>query len=641
MKKTLSILSAAALALSVSVLGFSGCAPQPPEEQPAEGQAVIFHTNDTHGYLQESEEDGIIGIARVAALKEQTEGALLVDAGDATQGLPVASLTQGADVIELFNLAGYDAMALGNHEFDFGTENLLQNVRRADFPMLAANVYDGDEPLLAGVQEGSDGCSVILESGGLQVGIFALTTADTRTSTNPVLVGDLDFRSEIETAKEQIDALEAAGADAVVALCHMGNSDATCTSVDLAEAMTGEYEGRLDAIIDGHSHTTENGEVNGVLIAQTGTGLTQVGKMTLTAEDGEVTVEEELLSYEDVASVQPSAAVAEKLAEIEASQEDLLGEKVGDIDFTLWAGQIGEIAMTRAVETNFGDFAADAVRSAAEQFAAEAGIDAPVVAAENGGGIRAAIPYGEVTVGSLVSAFPFSNTIFIKQVTPKILYEVMEVSGSLLDGQDENGMLLQTAISGGFLQVSGFTVRFDPDAGEGEHKVVSITLDGESQPLDRDDDTRAILMASNNFIMSGGNDYTMLASLPKLGEPGGELEVMRAYFEDCLASGSFANYARPQGRIRMDGGSYAPKDYTATLLVERDGQPLADAEVSYILDGGAAVAARTDGQGYLRITVADGAHSVRLAGGTREVYIDNYLGIGLVEDALRTYPVLR
>ena len=141
--------------------------------------------------------------------------------------------------------------------------------------------------------------------------------------------------------------------------------------------------------------------------------------------------------------------------------------------------------------------------------------------------------------------------------------------------------------------------------------------------------------------MSGGNDYTMLASLPKLGEPGGELEVMRAYFEACLADGSFANYARPQGRIRMDGGSYAPKDYTATLLVERDGQPLADAEVSYILDGGAAVAARTDGQGYLRITVADGAHSVRLAGGTREVYIDNYLGIGLVEDALRTYPVLR
>ena len=121
MKKTLSILSAAVLALSVSVLGFAGCAPQPEEEQPAEGQAVIYHTNDTYGYLQESEEDGIIGIARVAALKEQTEGALLVDAGVATQVLPVASLTQGADVIELFNLAGYDAMALVNHEFDFGT----------------------------------------------------------------------------------------------------------------------------------------------------------------------------------------------------------------------------------------------------------------------------------------------------------------------------------------------------------------------------------------------------------------------------------------------------------------------------------------------------------------------------------------
>ena len=115
---------------------------------------------------------------------------------------------------------------------------------------------------------------------------------------------------------------------------------------------------------------------------------------------------------------------------------------------------------------------------------------------ENGGGIRAMAPNGEITTGDLISAFPFSNTIYLKKVTPAILYEVMEVSGTTLDGQDkETGMLLQQTNSGGFLQISGFTVVFDPDGEEGQ-KVASITLDGQTEPLDRADTETEILMAS-------------------------------------------------------------------------------------------------------------------------------------------------
>ena len=101
-------------------------------------QVVIYHTNDTHGYLA-GDGSSIIGIDQVAGLKESTPDAILVDAGDATQGMPMASLTKGADVIELMNLAGYDLMTAGNHEFDFGTEQFLSNVALADFPVLAAS----------------------------------------------------------------------------------------------------------------------------------------------------------------------------------------------------------------------------------------------------------------------------------------------------------------------------------------------------------------------------------------------------------------------------------------------------------------------------------------------------------------------
>ena len=102
-------------------------------------EVVIYHTNDTHGYLA-GDGESIIGIDQVAGLKESTPDSILVDAGDATQGLPLASLTKGADIIELMNLAGYDLMTAGNHEFDFGTDQFLSNVKLADFPILAANI---------------------------------------------------------------------------------------------------------------------------------------------------------------------------------------------------------------------------------------------------------------------------------------------------------------------------------------------------------------------------------------------------------------------------------------------------------------------------------------------------------------------
>lgn len=612
------------------------------EDGDAVQEVIIYHTNDTHGYLSGDGEE-IVGIALAAGLKESTPNSILVDAGDATQGLPLASLTKGADVIELMNLAGYDLMTPGNHEFDFGTETFLSNAQKADFPVLAANIYRNGSPLLKDVQEDSSGCHAVLEQNGVRIGFFGLTTADTASSTNPAGIKDLEFRDEIETAKTEINHLEKEGADVIVAMCHMGNMDASCTSADLADAMTGEYQDKIDIIIDGHSHTVENEETNGILIVQTGSGMAGIGKLTLEVRGDEVSASEELLGPADLADIVPDAAVAEWLKQIESSQSDLLGETVGTTETTLWAGQVGVVALTRLVETNYGDFTADAFRSAAETYLQTLGTDTdlPVIAVENGGGIRAMSPNGDITMGDLISAFPFSNTIYLKKATPAILYEVMEVSGTALDGQDkETGMLLQQTNSGGFLQISGFTTVFNPDGEEGQ-KVVSITLDGQTEPLDREDTTTEIMMASNNYIMSGGNDYTMLADLPKYGEAGGELETVQTYLESCMKDGVLQGYAGTGNRIQMRGDGYEPKDYTASILIaDQSGEPLAGQELSYRVDGGQRQNGITDENGILQITLSDGAHGVRLADTQQEIYVDNYSGFGITVDEFREQPVL-
>lgn len=141
-------------------------------------------------------------------------------------------------------------------------------------------------------------------------------------------------------------------------------------------------------------------------------------------------------------------------------------------------------------------------------------------------------------------------------------------------------------------------------------------------------------------ILGGGSDYTMLADLPKEAELGGELEAVQDYLEACIADGSIADYARPQGRIVMRGG-YTPAEYTARIrILDGDSPAAAGTQVTYIADGGPQRTATVDGDGFIEIVLADGAHGIRLAGGDEDAYVDNYLGFGLVEDAFRAWPQL-
>ena len=620
-------------------------------------QVVIYHTNDVHGHLQ-GDGSSAVGIDYVAALHASNPNSLLVDAGDATQGMPVVSLSKGAFAIELMNAAGYDAMCLGNHEFDFGQEVLLTNAEAAEFPMLSANVVrkDSGDALLTGVGACGDGATAVLECGGRHIGVFGITTASTSHSTSPANVEGLQFEDEVETARRCIADLAAQGVDAIVALCHLGDGPVSCRAVDLAAELEPEEAAMLCAIVDGHSHTVENIEVNGVLVAQTGCNLANVGKLTLAFDaDGSVSAIEELLDPEGVAqATDPAPEVAEVLAEVSAEQEALMAQMLFDTPTTLWAGWLSESAIsapTRAVETNLGDVVCDAFRAAAGSYLEGEGLESmPVVAVENGGGIREAFARGMVSMGNLVATFPFSNTVVLKKITPRVLRDLFEGSFSSMVGQDEQtGMLLQEAVSGGFLQMAGCDVVCDPNAEAGA-RVQAITLEGAAEPLDLADDETPLLLVSNSYVMAGGDSYAAVAGIDPMADLGGELEILQNYLVELAGddndteSPSLPLYAGTLERLQLRGG-YEPAGWVAVVrLVDGSGAALTGYAATLEVDASERFDVQSDENGLVYLDVSDGPHAVCLVGADGndvvgpEHYVNNYLGYGLVEDELRSYP---
>lgn len=625
---------------------------------------TIYHTNDMHGALVRT--GSSIGVDKVAALRDATPDSILVDAGDATQGYPLASLSKGHDIIDIMNAAGYDLMVAGNHEFDYGTQQLLENAGAAGFPMLAANVYNKDTGhlLLEGSVPGNTGCHTIIERSGVKIGFFGLTTSGTKTATNPAGIQDVEFKDEIETAKKEIDELEKEGADAIIAVAHLGEyTNIPCNSKKLAEAMKDGYQGKLDAIIDGHSHTVENNRIeNGVLIQQNGADLIGLGKITLTVTPGAGVSQAKgsILKYENI-SVEPKAEVTAKIEEIKNSQDNIKSQPVTDINDTLWGGYVNDVAVARITETNLGDFMADAYQDAAQQFIQNAsGLeqyrDLPVLGVMNGGGIRSSLYNGTVTRGDLATVLPFSNTLVTKEVTPKVIYEMLEQSVSSVTGQNQETGQIEGQPDGGFLQASGFSFTYDPDAEQGS-KIESVTIpsNGQDKQLDRTDDTTKMVLVSNNFIMGGGNAYDMLETLPQLGEIGGELETVQAYIDSLTKNKTepLDTAGIALGRINVNG-RYSNSQYEAAFRVMENfasvqdrntsassGTPARNRQVSLYIDGNdVPVNKISDEQGVVRITLPNGPHSIALSNSQKQIYVNNYIGAGIFNGKADELPAI-
>lgn len=437
-----------------------------------EGDFTILHFNDFHSHLEpfkpHDADVDVGGAARLAgainAVREENAAAgvptYLLVAGDAITVTTYSVATRGEATFAALNVMGVDAMVLGNHEFDYGPENQKRLVELAEFPVLCANVHaegtPGESPVLPYIKLG-DNPGIL---------IIGLTTEKTTVTTHPKNVEGLLFENPAAVAKGVIS--EAGDeADVIIALTHLGFH---------ADRKLAEGVPELDLVVGGHSHTKVEtpayvGDTAIVQAYDYGRFLTRVD---CHFENGEF----EIVNYELIpitAELPDDPVVADVVGayreKLEAEFEKVITTTTVELSYA--AGRNGE--------TNFGDLLADVMREIS-------GADAALT---NGGGMRANIPAGDVTVGDILTALPFGNTVVVLEMTGERLKEVLDFCA-----REQFG-------GGGFLQVSGlnYTVIPGKDAED-------VSVNG--APLDQ---AKTYKIATNDFIAAGGDGYAMFAEL--------------------------------------------------------------------------------------------------------------------------------
>lgn len=544
MRKFLSVLLAMAMVLSLTVTGFAiedtATTREPEvmtEEATMAGKTVILHTNDVHG--------AIAGYAYITALKADYEAkgaeVILVDAGDYSQGTSYVSVTKGLDAIEMMNAAGYDVVTLGNHEFDYGYTQLKDNMTKAKFKVLCADVFNADgTPIF-------DANYTYTTKSGVKIGFFGMETPETQTKANPTKIKGLTFATNdafTKAAADQVEALK--DADVVICLAHLGvdGESKPYRSTDLYAAVKG-----IDFIIDGHSHTVMTKGENGEPIQSTGTAFANIGVIVI--DDATKKIESNSLFEikEDTAKDATVAAAAQKII-------DRIDKEYGAVFAKSEVVLNGAKAPNgnRDSETNNGDLITDAMVWKILQDKESLTVDADhVVAVTNGGGIRKAINPGDVTKKSINEVLPFGNTVVTIYITGAELLEALEAST----------YCTPDAI-GGFPQVSGINytistaVAYDANAETypastyyGPKSINRVTINSINGKEFKADDTYAVI--TNDFCGGGGDTYYAFAAATAKFDTGIPLdEVVMEYITAELKGVIGKQYAEPQGRILMN-----------------------------------------------------------------------------------------
>ncbi|NLV88409.1 MAG: LysM peptidoglycan-binding domain-containing protein [Tissierellia bacterium] len=460
---------------------------------------TIVHVNDVHGQVVEDEGNGVIGYAKLATIvKELREDSnvLLLNAGDTLHGTNFATLNRGEAVINLMNLMGFNAMVPGNHEFNYGYERLLELRDMAEFPILGANI----------VKE-ADGTSdfesyIIEEFEGFKVGIFGLSTEETKVKAHPKYSEGLRFDSPIEVAKKLVGELQAEGVDLIIGLVHLGLDEESAKVATTSEMLAEAVEG-IDIIVDGHSHhkLPEGKLVNDTLIVQAHEWTKNIGIVEVKMVDGEKEIVAKLLDYEAVKDVEGDKEVLAEIKKVETVNEEIMNQVIGK-NLILLDGVREHV---RGGETNLGNLATDAMLKAS-------GADVVIT---NGGGIRASIEVGDITLGNAFEVFPFGNTLV-----------TIEVTGATIKAALEHGVDAYPEVAGKFPHVAGMTYKIDPSK-EAGNRVVEILVNGEEIDLEK-----TYALATNDFMASGGDGYEMFIGAPVLMEHGLLYETVVDYIKE-------------------------------------------------------------------------------------------------------------
>lgn len=524
------------------------------------GKTVILHSNDVHGALD--------GYAYMAGLKQAIEAAgaekvIVVDAGDFSQGTTYVSSSKGLSAIQMMNKAGYDIVTLGNHEFDFGYAQLMENLKSADFQVICADVYldETGETICPAMTVVEVDLGEIAPAEGetvaegeevphdfLKIGFFGMETPETATKVNPGLIKEISFATFDDlyaSAQIAVDALKEEGVDLTIGLVHLGVDKESALngyrSIDLFEKVPG-----IDFLIDGHSHTVMTAGENGEPIQSTGTKFDNIGVIVIDNETKAITdhylLDTALLPRDDdvaAAAQEIMDAVDAEYGAVFAKSEVLLN---GERD-----------PGNRTEQTNLGTLITDAmVWSVVSAGGLDEYYKAPVIGITNGGGIRATIQAGDVTKNDINTVLPFGNTVAVIYVSGTELLEALEAS-----------TYCTPEAIGGFPQTSGIEWVLDTtkeyDQGDiytlngkessyyapaSIQRVTIKAINGE--PFDPD---AIYAVVTNNFCAAGGDTYNVFNRAYTEGfgfDTGIPMdEAVMSYVADVLGGTIGEQYAAP------------------------------------------------------------------------------------------------
>ena len=517
------------------VMAFTLVVPTAWADEPKEmtGKTVILHSNDVHGAIDD--------YAYMAALRDEYKGkgaeVILADAGDYSQGTAYVSITKGENAFDMMNAVGYDVATIGNHEFDYGWEQLKANADKATFKIVCADVLEGGATIFDP--------NTIIEKGGVKIGFFGMQTPEAQTKANPALIQGLTFlagKDLYDCAQAQVDALETAGADVIICLSHLGvdASSKPNTSYDMLDNTNG-----IDMVIDGHSHTVMKATAE-TPIQSTGTAFANIGVIVI--DNATKKIVDNFL-YEVPGTLTADTAVAAKANEIIEHVNMTYGAVFAKSEVELNGAKAPN--GNRDGETNLGDLITDAMLWSIQKNPDSVTVPMEnVLAITNGGGIRAPIHKGDVTKKDVNTVLPFGNTVAVVYVTGAELLEALEAS-----------TYCTPEAVGGFPQVSGIEFIVDTSAAYdandttypgstyyGPKSINRVTIIGVNGEEFDPEATYAVI--TNNFLAAGGDTYYAFANASAQFDTGLPLdEVLMDYITEELGGVIGEKYAQPQGRI--------------------------------------------------------------------------------------------
>ncbi|AWE09299.1 bifunctional metallophosphatase/5'-nucleotidase [Lysinibacillus sp. 2017] len=462
-----------------------------------------MHSNDTHANLNQIAKK-VTAVKEVRASKPKS---LLVDAGDVFSGTLYFNEFKGSTDLKFMNLMGYDIMTFGNHEFDLGSsveghQALVNFIKGAKFPFVSSNIDFSRDAKFTGLfsdlissnpKNGKIYNGIVKEIDGEKVGFFGLTTAETRDISSP---GSIFFENYIEEAKKAVRAFEGMGVNKIVAISHIGHDDNPAIDNDLI--LASKVEG-IDVIVGGHSHT-------------------QLDKPLVVDSDGTPTIIVQAYQYNEylgtldvefdkrgvvVRHDGKLIKIADKVEDWEATKllqpykskiDQIAAQEIGAVAVKAFENPRTEGESVRRNETPLGNLITDGMLQKAKTYNSNV-----IMAFQNGGGIRAGINQGPITIGEVMTVLPFGNTLATMNLTGAEIKQTFEIS--LKDLPLENG---------GFLHVSGAKVEYDSSRSVGR-RVVSIKYKNAGNTYTELLDNTTYTIATNAFTAKGGDGYTVLA----------------------------------------------------------------------------------------------------------------------------------